>query len=1088
MKCPRCGAASPQGKKFCGDCGATLTVGLSRPDHAGDRWRTSTLADLLPNEAERRPLTVAFCDLVDSTRLSTELDAEDLRDVIALYHRAVADTIDRYDGFVAKYMGDGILLYFGYPRAHEDDAARAVAAALDLVEATRTLRSSVIDEPLHIRVGIATGEAVVGDLLGTGAAQERAAVGVVPNLAARLQALAGPDTVVISATTKRLTGGLFDYRDLGTVAIKGFPEPIRAWKVVGSSGVESRFDALHADQQVPLVGRDRDINLLLRYWAEAKAGRGRVVLLSGEPGIGKSRIAADLLAKLHGEAFTSLRFFCSADHDDSTLHPLLARIERAADFKRDDTSDRKLEKLEALLSWSRDRSTDVVLLADLLSIPTKGRYPPLTLNAELRKEKTLATLVAQFEAMAAHRPTMLICEDAQWIDATSLELLNRLIARIGASSAMILVTFRPEFKPPWLGQPHVISQQLGRLHRDDAVQIVKHLARNKPLPEKMTEHILERTDGVPLFVEELTRTVLESAFLREESRGYVWDGPAASAVPATLRASLVARLDRLTPVKEVAQIASVLGREFSFEMLASVSSRPEHELQGALDQLEGAGLVFARDPPLRSNYVFKHALVQDAAYGTMLRNRRRQLHGRAGSALEAQFPEIAAFQPELVARHYTEAGLPTKAIGYWLKAGHLAGARSANVEARSHLTKGLELVQRMAPGRERDRQELRFQSLLGPALIATRGHAAPEPLAAYRRALALMRTTGDTAHQDSISFGLFNIYYNRAEFGKALKLCRELLQIAEQRNEAIFRSIACGMLSGLYNLFGRFPAGRDYADRAVSFCESMRPGPSDWRYHIELRTSAPFQLGIALWHLGFADQSMALEQNGLTSAERLNHQVTMGFVLTFAALSAFRRHDYDELGRAAARMQAYARQHSMTQLLAWGTCLEGPALAAASPAQAIEQIEAGIALCEKIGNKAFRPIWLTGLAEAQLAAGRAKQAMHSIERALATADRTRERWMNAELWRLKGSIVSRLRRRRVDEETEACLRFALALANRQRSRMLSLRAATALAELYERQGLRNRAREVLLPRYMSFTEGLDTPDLKQAKSLLDALQ
>src|SRR5262245_18427346 len=462
MKCPQCGAASPEGKKFCGDCGAFLMDGSVRPAHADDRRRAAHAAYRLPDEAERRPLTVAFCDLVDSTPLATELDPEDLRDVMALYHRCVADTVDRYDGFVAKYMGDGILLYFGYPRAREDDAARAVAAALDMVAAVRTLTPGVIAEPLRIRVGIATGDAVVGDLLGTGAAQERAAVGVVPNLAARLQALADPDTVVISATTKRLTDGLFEYRDLGTVGIKGFAEPIRAWKVVGASGVESRFDALHADQRVPLVGRDRDLDFLLRCWAEAKADRGRVVLLSGEPGIGKSRLIADLLAKLEGEAFRFMRFFCSADHADSTLHPLLARIERTADFKRDDTPDRKLEKLEALLSWSRDRSMDVVLLANLLSIPTKGRYPPLALSAELRKEKTLATLVAQFEAMAAHRPTLLICEDAQWIDATSLELLNRLIARINASSAMILVTFRPEFEPPWRGRPHVASQQLGR--------------------------------------------------------------------------------------------------------------------------------------------------------------------------------------------------------------------------------------------------------------------------------------------------------------------------------------------------------------------------------------------------------------------------------------------------------------------------------------------------------------------------------------------------------------------------------------------------------------------------------------------------
>lgn len=1088
MKCPRCGAASPEGKKFCGDCGAAL-IESEPPAHADAGPRARAPIDSAANEAERRPLTVAFCDLVGSTGLSAKLDPEDLRDVMAVYHRCVADTVARYDGFVAKYMGDGIVVYFGYPHAHEDDAARAVTAALALLEAVATLKPNVITEPLRVRVGIATGDIVVGDLIGTGAAQEQAVVGAAPNLAARLQALAEPGTVVISAATRRLTAGRFEYRDLGTVPVKGFPEPIHAWQVIRTSAIESRFEALHADQQVPLLGREQDIDLLLQCWAQARRGHGRMVLLSGEPGIGKSRIAADLIERLSGQRISPLRFFCSPDRLDSPLYPLLARVERAADLKRDDTEEQKQAKIEALLPSSNDKSAHAALLADLLTVSANRPRPLLKLSPEQRKEKTLAALVAQFEALTAQQPVLMLCEDIQWIDPTSRELLDRLAHRVSALPAMILLTFRPEFAPPWAGHPHVTSHHLGRLNRDDAGVFIEHLAGRKTLPQKVTRQILERTDGVPLFLEELTKMVLESGLLREERDGFVLDAPLPPlAVPATLRASLVARLDRLSPVKEVAQIAAAIGREFAFDMLAAVCSRPQHELQDALDQLVASGLIFVRDTPPRSTYAFKHALVQDAAYGTMLRSRRRQLHNRVGSVLETHFPEIAAAQPEIVARHYTEAGVSAKAIGYWLKAGHLAGARSANAEARSHLVKGLDLVQRLAPGRERDRQELTFQSLLGPALIATKGHAAPEPMAAYRRALALIKKTGETAQQDSVLVGLFSIYYNHARFAEALKLARDFLHHADQHNEAASRVIARGMLSALFSLFGEFASARDHAVQAMSLFASLPQGPFEWRYSTDLTISAKFQLSIPFWHLGFPDQSIALDRDALAAAERLNHQVTTAFALTSATLGAFRRRDFPEFRQSVARLQGYARAHAMMQLSAWGTCLEGAALATADPAQAIERMEAGIALCEKIKNRAFRPVWLTGLAEAQLAAGRPKKARDSAESALAIADRTREHWMDAELWRLKAHIALRLGRRGARDEAETCLRHAIACADKQQSKMLALRAATSLAELWKQQGLRTKARELLAPHYASFTEGFDTSDLRQAKSLLDALQ
>jgi class 3 adenylate cyclase len=1088
MKCPQCGAASPEGKKFCGDCGAALTGSGDCQVAEGDEARpSSSLAKSVPAQAEHRPLTVVFCDLAGSTKLSTELDPEDLHEVIAAYQGCVTDTVARYGGFIAKYMGDGVLAYFGYPRAHEDDAARAVAAALALVEAVSKLRPAVIVEPLRVRVSIATGNVVIGDLIGTGAAQEQVVAGATPNLAARLQALAEPNTVVISSETKRMAARVFEYADLGAVQVQGFPKPIRAWQVIGPSAVESRFEALHPEARTPLIGREQQVDFLLRCWAQAKTGRGVIVLLSGEPGMGKSRIAAEVIKRLSGKDFNHLRFFCSPDHVDSALYPLLARIQRAADLRRDDAPDRVLEKLEALVPSSRGKSEAVTLLADLLSIPVDGHGPLLKLSPEQKKEKTLSALVAQFEALATQQPLLMLCEDIQWIDPSSLGLLDRLADRIVTLPVMILLTFRPEFDPPWLGRPHVVRHQLSRLDRQDAVQIIQHLARSKTLPPKVTEQILDRTDGVPLFVEELTKMILESEWLHEQSGSFVLHGPLPPlAVPPTLHASLVARLDRLGPAKEIAQTAAAIGREFSFEMLAAVLSQPEHYLKAALDQLTASGLIFKGGAGPRSIYVFNHALVQDAAYGTLLRSRRQHLHSRIGDALEAHFPEFAASHPEVVARHFTEAGRGPKAIGYWLKAGHLAGTRSAVVEARRHLMKGLELVRQLPPGRDRDRQELMFQSLLGPVLIATKGHAAPEPIAAYQRAIELIQITSDTARQDSVFFGLFIIYCHLARFTEALELARGFLRLAEQRNETSSRAVALGMLVGLHNIFGDFSSARDHAAQVMPLLPSVRQGPSEWRYTTDLGVSGKIQLAILQWHLGFPDQSIALERDALAVAERMNHQVTMAFVLSFSALSAFRRRDFHALQRSAARMQAYAREHSLAQLAAWGTCVEGLAMVAADPVAAIAQIESGIALCDKINNKLFRPIWLAGLAEAQLAAGRMKEALHTVDAALTIAERTREGWMNAELCRLRGVIVLALGGASAEGDAQACFSRAMSCADEQQSKMLSLRSATSLAELWNGQGLRSKARELLVQYYTSFTEGFDTPDLKRAKSLLDS--
>jgi class 3 adenylate cyclase len=614
--------------------------------------------------AERRQVTVMFSDLVGSTALSARMDPEDLREVISAYQKCVTDTVQRFGGFVAKYMGDGVLVYLGYPQAHEDDAERAVRAGLELVAAVSGLKTHA---PLQTRVGIATGLVIVGDLIGSGASQEQAIVGETPNLAARLQGVAEPNGVVIAESTRKLVGNLFELEDLGGKELKGIAGPVRTWAALRAGSMESRFEAMHATGLTELVGREEELEILLRRWSKAKRGEGQVVLLSGEPGIGKSRLTAALLERLATEPHTRLRYFCSPQHTDSAYYPIISQMERAAGFAHDDTTQTKLDKLDAVLAQTSTPIQDAALFAEMLSLPNDGRYSNLDLVPEERRQRTLEALTAQLAGLTRQRPVLMIVEDAHWVDPTSLEVFGRTVAQIKTLSALFIVTFRPEFSAPWAGRSHVMSLALNRLGEREAAAIITRLVGNKELPADVTAEIVERTDGIPLFVEEMTKAVLEAGSEGEARQTAAAMPSPALAVPATLHASLMARLDRLGPAKEVAQIGAVIGREFSHALLAAVARKPEVKLQSALDRLMSAGLLFRQGVPPHATYLFKHALVQDAAYGTLLREPRRALHARIAETLESQFAEIAENQPELLARHCTDAELIEKAALLWAR-------------------------------------------------------------------------------------------------------------------------------------------------------------------------------------------------------------------------------------------------------------------------------------------------------------------------------------------------------------------------------------------------------------------------------------
>jgi class 3 adenylate cyclase/predicted ATPase len=1032
-------------------------------------------------DAERRQLTVMFCDLVGSTALSTRHDPEDLRELIGDYHRAAAETVGRFDGFVAKYMGDGVLIYFGYPQAHEDDAERAVWAALAVIEAVGRLPAR---EDLRVRVGIATGLAVVGDLIGEGAAQERGVVGETPNLAARLQALATPNTLVIAEATRRQIGELFDLEDLGPQQLAGFAEPQRAWRVLGESGKVSRFEALRSGE-TPLVGRDEEVELLRRRWEQAKSGEGRVVLISGEPGIGKSRLMAALSAHIETEPHTRLRYFCSPHHQDSALYPFIARLERAAGFARDDTVDAKLGKLRALLAPGTRDDDDIALLSELLSLPSSAA--DLNLSPQRKREKLFEALLNQLEAEARRGPVLMVFEDAHWIDPTSRELLDLSVDRVRHLPVMLAITFRPEFQPLWGDRSYVMNLALNRLGERDGEALVHKLAGNAALTAEIVAEIVERTDGVPLFVEELTKAVLESAGQSDQVAAVLGAASlAAHSVPATLHASLMARLDRLGPVpKETAQIGAVLGREFSYELIERVAHRPERELRAALGQLRDAGLLFCRGTAPHASYLFKHALIQDAAYQSLLKSRRQQLHQQIAQVLAERFPETTETQPELLAHHYTEAGLSPQAIPYWQKAGERAAQRSANVEAISHLTKGLESLKTLSNTPERIEQELDFQATLGSVLMATKGFGAPEVESAYARARELCQQVGETPHLFTALLGMRLFYGARAKHKTACEIAEQCLRIAERIQDPTFLLGAHHALGDTIYWTGDFVLARAHQEQAIALYNPRLHRALNFGQGYDLGMDARAHAAWVLWYLGYPDQALQRSHEALTLAGELAHPFSLAHALDCAAwLLQLRREEQAVKERAEAAI-LLATEHRFAMEVAWGTTLRGWALAAQGQREeGISQIRQGLTAWQATEADLFLPWWLAFLAQAYGQVGQTEEGLTILTEALAEADKNGERFYEAELYRLRGELRLQLG---AQEKAEEDFRQAITLARRQHAKSWELRAVMSLSRLWQSQGKKEEAHRLLTEIYGWFTEGFATADLQDAKALLEAL-
>ncbi|MFQ5756071.1 MAG: AAA family ATPase [Acidiferrobacterales bacterium] len=1041
--------------------------------------------------AERRQLTVMFCDLVGSTALSAKLDPEDLREVITSFQDECREAIERYAGFIARYMGDGMLVYFGYPQAHEDDAERAVRAGLDIVRSIVELNTEFgrrHEVVLAVRVGVATGPVVVGDIVGEGAAEEAAVVGETPNLAARLQGLAEPNQVVVSVVTHQLLGASFDCDDLGSHELKGLAQSVQVWQVVSERDIDSRFEAKRAGGGLPLVGRQEELGLLARYWEASQGGHGQVVFIQGEAGIGKSRLLEALRDQIVGADYTWVAIRCSPYHANSTLYPVIEHLKRAFGWKPEDDNDAKLDKLEAALNEESLRLEEVVpLYAELLSLALpEGRYASLDLNPKQKREQSLDALVARLTEEAERRPVLLVWEDVHWADPTTLELLGIYLDQSPTVPMLNVLTYRPEFSPPWSMRSHMTPITLNRLERPEVEALIRHQAGGKAVPQIVLEHIVEKGDGVPLFVEELTKTILKSENLAEHGNEYVLKGSLAEMqIPSTLQDSLMARLDRAPTMREVAQVGAVLGREFAYEILNAIVGLEEPQLKSGLKQLVENELLYQRGRPPRSKYIFKHALIQDAAYQSLLKRTRQQYHLQVGQLLEARFPEMVEAHPELLAHHYTEGGAAKEAITASHTAGELASSRGANQEAVTHLSNGLSVANDLPDDRERARYELKLQISLGGVYLQMKGHSASEVEVAFARARELCEQLGDAPELVPTLFGLWRTYVVQMEgIEKHKEVAAQLLRHAKDEIDPVPHVVAHYAAGFTSLVMAEFSAAGDHLREGTRrYALDDRDIAEVYRFGQDPGVACRCYLAMTDWVLGYPDRAREHARDGLALAEGLDDPFSLAYALAFASwVDQFQDNRKGILEKAKKAIRL-ATEKGFPYWLSIGKVLEGWVEAATNPVHAtIQSLRDRVADHRALGTNLFMPSFLALVGDVALRARQTDVCGAILDEAEAFLERTGERWWETEIHRLQGELL--LARNGDYAEAESRFEKALAFARERNAKSFELRAAMSLARLWQRQGKRNEGRELLAPIYVWFTEGFDTSDLQAARLLL----
>ena len=1105
MKCSKCRHTNPQDAKFCMKCGTKLkreciACGTELPENAlfcmkcgkkldrKDDPTDSPQHNISPG-AERRQLTVMFCDIVDSSSLSEKLDPEDLREVIRDYQETCNKVISRFEGHIAQYLGDGLLVYFGYPKAHEDDAQRAARAGLAIVEAVSHLTPGLEEYKnieLSVRVGIHTGLVVTG-AVGAGVSSEYLAIGDVPNIAARLQGEAAPNTVVVSETTYQLIEGYFACHEPENLVLKGFSQPLNVCQIDYVSTARQRLDPI-TDKLTPIVGREKETKLLLESWERINEFTGQVVLLSGDAGIGKSRLVKILEKHVAQDPQAWLTpCQCSAYHQNSAFYPIIDLLGRVVlQFEQEDSPEKKMNRLEGFLTQYGFAHPEVVpVFCDLLSVQCSPKYPPSSLTPEGQKQLIFKTMLGVLLKIASRQPLLVVMEDLHWADPTTLEFLNLLVDQIATSRIFALFTYRPTYNPSYRSRPYITPLMLHRLTREKSVDMIRHISGGKNLPAEVLEEILTKTDGVPLFVEELTKMVLESELLREEVNEYLLTGRLHTLkIPVTLQDSLMARLDRLNTAKDLVQRCAILGREFTAEMLLAIQPHNEDIIQQGLSQLVESELLYQRGKFPKTTYIFKHALIQEAAYQSMLKNTRKKYHKQIADMLLKRFPELAVSQPEIVGHHYTEAGMGKMAISYWQQAGQRAVERFANEEAIAHFKRALEILANLPETAERSENELELLLAIGPSLIAIKGYAAEEVEQSYSRARTLGQQIGDAAQLFQVLWGLWGYYVVRAEHQEAREAGEELLELARNKQDTIYLMESHLTLGGALFCLAEFVKASEHLEKGAALYEPDKHRSYISLFAADLGVFCPAWAAHPLWHIGYPDRAIIRSREAVKLAEKLAHPYSIALALDYAAIAhQFRREAKEAYKRAEAAI-TICEDHNFAYYLGWAMVIKGWALADMGDCEnGTEVIQRGLNTLRNTGAKRSFPFYLSLLAEVYGKKGMVHEGLQILSEAFEEVQNIEERWWEAELFRLQGALVLQQPNPEL-EKAETSFHQALEVARRQHSISLELRAAISLYRLGQQQGRRNDAAKFLVEVYDRFTEGFDTPDLMEAKGIL----
>jgi class 3 adenylate cyclase/predicted ATPase len=1033
-------------------------------------------------EAEFRQITVMFSDLVGSTQLSEKMDFEDLQKLIDAYRGECSTAIKRYGGEVARYFGDGVMAFFGWPNAHEDDAARAIHAALEIVAGVAKISGPVT---LTCRVGVCSGPVVVGEIGGSGT-WSMDAVGETPNIAARLQTLAAANTVVVSESTRRLVPAAFDFQDLGLKELKGVTEPLHVYRVVSAKSTTSRFEAAHAGSLSPLIGRSSELSLLVDRWQKIKEGDGQVIFLSGIPGVGKSRLLHELKRYIRQEPHVLLHHQGSPYHNQSAFFPIIEQIEQAAQLTAREADVDKLAKLKAYLPRSIDSSIEpVLLIAKLLSIPLNGQELS-GLTPQQIKNRTISTLVDMLLAFSVQGPTLCIFEDAHWLDPSTLELLELIISRIDHARVLLIVSCRPEFHPAWIAHTNATIHSLTRLSNAEVKTMLRDLLNGDSLPQTLLDQIIEKADGVPLFIEELTSSMLSAP---QPTRGTSERAVRSSLlrVPDTLSDALMERLDRVAPSRRLAQIAAVIGREFSTDLLSAASQVEEVDMLSALALLEKADIIYRADISPSVRFAFKHVLLRDAIYDSLLRSKRQQIHADIAAILEQDFPELSESQPEVLAYHYQEASNYRQAIRCWFDAGQRAQANSANVEAIANFRKALQLLNALPETPERTSREIGIQLALGIPLIAVRGYASVETREAFSRARTLCLQLGDIPEYFQALFGLWGHSWMGGKNDEALQMAEEFLARSQTLSDPVPLMMAHRVMGSTLLTIGDFQSSANHFEKTIKLSTGKGKPPLYNLYMVEPQAASLLLLSWDLWFLGYPDRALLRVSEALALGENLGHPYTVAFAHYMTSVVHLLRGDAARAFDSAEKSFEMSREQRFSLYEILSRISRGRASGDLGRIEeARTEITLGIDEARRNGVGFMLPMMNSWLADMHVKAGENERALSIVEDCLANSSDATGRSWEAELHRQRAAILLTLDPTNVTD-AEAVLKTSIDVARGQSARSLELRATTGLAELWRTQGRPDEARALLEPICHWFDEGAETADLRRARKAQSVL-